>query len=49
MFGEPALSKVNERLYLIFLRKEDLKANPILQPPDEKSRLTGKDPSAGKD
>ena len=32
----------------IFIRRTDAKA-PILGPPDLKSRLTGKDPDAGKD
>ena len=35
---------------LIFVAKTDAEAEaPILWPPDVKSRLTGKDPGAGKD
>ena len=34
----------------IFIGKTDAEAEaPVLQPPDEKSRLTGNDPDAGKD
>ena len=34
----------------VFTGRTDSKAEtPILWPPDEKSRLTGKDPDAGKD
>ena len=34
----------------VFLRRTDAEAEtPILRPPDVKSRLTGKDPDAGKD
>ena len=34
----------------IFIRKIDAEVKaPILRPPDAKSRLTGKDPDAGKD
>ena len=34
----------------VFIEKTDAKAEtPILWPPDAKSRLTGKDPDAGKD
>ena len=35
---------------LMFIGKTDAEAKtPILWPPDAKSRLTGKDPDAGKD
>ena len=34
----------------VFIGRTDAEAEtPILWPPDEKSRLTGKDPDAGKD
>ena len=34
----------------IFIRSTDAEAEaPVLWPPDEKSRLIGKDPDAGKD
>ena len=34
----------------VFIGRTDAKAEtPIFQPPDEKNRLTGKDPDAGKD
>ena len=34
----------------VFFGRTDAKAEaPLLWPPDEKSRLTGKDPDAGKD
>ena len=34
----------------VFIRMSDVEAEtPILWPPDEKSRLIGKDPDAGKD
>ena len=39
-------SDVTERLH--FIARTDAEA-PILWPPDVKSRLTGKDPDAGKD
>ena len=35
--------------FLFFLLKKDKEAEaPVLRPPDMKSRLTGKDPDAGK-
>ena len=35
---------------LIFIGRTDAKAEaPVLQPPDAKSQLIGKDPDAGKD
>ena len=34
----------------VFIGRTDAKAEaPVLQPPDAKSQLTGKDPDAGKD
>ena len=34
----------------VFIRRTDVEAEtPILQPPDVKSQLIGKDPDAGKD
>ena len=45
---KPVIPKGNQPW--IFTGKADAKAeNPILQPPDVKSRLIGKDPDAGKD
>ena len=44
-----AVHSKGDQSWVFFGRNDTIAETPILWPPDAKSRLTGKDPEAGKD